>query len=36
LLGYWMLPWGVAIAAALWFWRASWVTYASGLKKSSL
>ena len=36
LLGYWMLPWGVAIAAALWLWRASWVAYASGLKKSSL
>ena len=36
LLGYWMLPWGIAIAAALWLWRASWVTYASGLKKSSL
>jgi membrane protease YdiL (CAAX protease family) len=36
LLGYWMLPWGIAIAAALWLRRASWVTYASGLKKSSL
>lgn len=36
LLGYWMLPWGIVIAAALWLWRASWVTYASGLRKSSL
>jgi membrane protease YdiL (CAAX protease family) len=36
LLGYWVLPWSVAIAAALWLRRASWVTYASGLKKSSL
>ena len=36
LLGYWMLPWGIAIAAALWLWRAYWVTYASGLKKSNL
>ena len=36
LLGYWMLPWGIAIAAALWLWRASWVSYASGLKKSNL
>lgn len=36
LLGYWMLPWSIAIAAALWLQRASWVSYASGLKKSSL
>jgi uncharacterized protein len=35
LLGYWMLPWGVAIAAGLWLRRASWVSYASGLRKSS-
>jgi hypothetical protein len=25
LLGYWMLPWGAAIAAALWITRSSWV-----------
>jgi membrane protease YdiL (CAAX protease family) len=25
LLGYWMVPWGVAIAAALWVTRARWV-----------
>jgi uncharacterized protein len=36
LLGYWMLPWGVAIATALWLGRTSWVAYASGLRKSSL
>lgn len=24
LLGYWLLPWGVCIAAALWFSRARW------------
>jgi uncharacterized protein len=28
LLGYWLLPWGIAIAAALWLTRASWVPYA--------
>jgi hypothetical protein len=28
LLGYWMLPWGVIIAAALWFSRARWVSAA--------
>jgi membrane protease YdiL (CAAX protease family) len=28
LLGYWLLPWGIAIAAALWFARSSWVPYA--------
>jgi membrane protease YdiL (CAAX protease family) len=32
LLGYWMLPWGLAIAAALWLARHSWVAYARGLK----
>ena len=31
LLGYWLLPWGTAIAAALWLKRASWVPYARGL-----
>jgi membrane protease YdiL (CAAX protease family) len=25
LLGYWLLPWGVAIAAALWLTRSAWV-----------
>jgi membrane protease YdiL (CAAX protease family) len=25
LLGYWLLPWGIAIAAALWITRAAWV-----------
>jgi membrane protease YdiL (CAAX protease family) len=25
LLGYWLLPWGVAIAAALWLTRTAWV-----------
>jgi membrane protease YdiL (CAAX protease family) len=35
LLGYWLLPWGVAIAAALWLTRASWVPYARGLSTSS-
>ncbi len=30
LLGYWLLPWGIAIAAALWLTRASWVPYAGG------
>jgi membrane protease YdiL (CAAX protease family) len=30
LLGYWMLPWGIAIAATLWLTRASWVPYARG------
>ena len=36
LLGYWLLPWGVAIAAALWLARSVWVSYAKGLKASSL
>lgn len=30
LLGYWLLPWGMAIAAALWLTRASWVSPARG------
>ena len=25
LLGYWLLPWGLAIAAALWLTRSAWV-----------
>ena len=42
LLGYWLLPWGIAIAAALWLTRSTWVPhakglspYAKGLRKSS-
>jgi len=30
LLGYWLLPWGAAIALALWSTRRAWVPYASG------
>ena len=30
LLGYWLLPWGAAIALALWSTRGAWVPYASG------
>jgi membrane protease YdiL (CAAX protease family) len=36
LLGYWLLPWGAAIAAALWITRSSWVPYARGSSTSSL
>jgi membrane protease YdiL (CAAX protease family) len=36
LLGYWMLPWGVCLAAALWLARAAWVPYARGSSISSL
>ena len=36
LLGYWMLPWGAAIAATLWYGRAAWVDYAKGASRSSL
>jgi len=38
LLGYWMLPWGIAVGAALWLTRHSWAPAASqakGLKTSS-
>jgi uncharacterized protein len=28
LLGYWMLPWGICIAIALWFTRAQWLPQA--------
>jgi membrane protease YdiL (CAAX protease family) len=35
LLGYWMLPWGIAIAALLWCTRARWSGYASGASTSS-
>jgi uncharacterized protein len=41
LLGYWLLPWGIAIAAVLWLTRSSWVphartrAYASGSSTSS-
>jgi hypothetical protein len=30
LLGYWLLPWGIAIAAALWLTRTCWVPHARG------
>ncbi len=36
LLGYWLLPWGAAIAGALWLTRRKWVPYASGASTSSL
>jgi hypothetical protein len=36
ILGYWLLPWGAAIAAALWTLRACWVPYAKGASMSSL
>jgi uncharacterized protein len=36
LLGYWLLPWGAAIAAALWLTRRRWVPYARGESLSSL
>jgi membrane protease YdiL (CAAX protease family) len=36
LLGFWLLPWGAAIAAALWITRASWVPHARGASTSSL
>jgi membrane protease YdiL (CAAX protease family) len=36
LLGYWLLPWGAAIAAALWITRSSWAPYARGSRTSSL
>jgi membrane protease YdiL (CAAX protease family) len=36
LLGYWLLPWGAAITAALWTLRGSWVSYAKGASTSSL
>jgi uncharacterized protein len=36
LLGYWLLPWGIAIAAILWLTRSVWVPYARGSNLSSL
>jgi membrane protease YdiL (CAAX protease family) len=30
LLGYWLLPWGAAIATGLWLTRSSWVPYTRG------
>jgi membrane protease YdiL (CAAX protease family) len=36
LLGYWMLPWGIAIAAILWLTRSFWARYARGSNLSSL
>jgi uncharacterized protein len=35
LLGYWLLPWGLAIGAALWLARPAWVFYAKGANTSS-
>ena len=32
LLGYWLLPWGICIATALWVTRARWVPRASALR----
>jgi hypothetical protein len=32
LLGYWLLPWAVAIGATLWLTRASWVPRAAGAR----
>jgi uncharacterized protein len=34
LLGYWLMPWGAALAAALWLSRGSWVPYARGASTS--
>jgi membrane protease YdiL (CAAX protease family) len=36
LLGYWMLPWGLSLAAALWLARRTWVPYAKGSSRSNL
>jgi hypothetical protein len=36
LLGYWMLPWGACLAAALWLTRGAWVPYAKGSSRSNL
>lgn len=35
LLGFWLLPWGLVIAAALWLGRPAWVFYAKGASTSS-
>jgi uncharacterized protein len=35
LLGYWLVPWGLAMAAALWLMRARWVPAAGSLSSSS-
>jgi membrane protease YdiL (CAAX protease family) len=35
LLGLWLLPWGLAIGAALWLGRPAWVSYAKGPSTSS-
>jgi uncharacterized protein len=32
LLGYWLLPWGICIAIALWFTRAGWVPQARSMQ----
>jgi uncharacterized protein len=34
LLGYWMVPWGLAIGAALWFMRASWIPPATDPRRA--
>jgi hypothetical protein len=34
LLGYWLVPWGVCIAAALWLTRAGWVPTARSGQRS--
>jgi uncharacterized protein len=36
LLGYWMLPWGLSLGAALWLTRRAWVPYAKGSSRSNL
>ena len=36
LLGYWLLPWGAAIALALWSTRGLWVRYASGAPSGAI
>jgi uncharacterized protein len=36
LLGYWLLPWGAAIALALWSTRRAWVPYASGAPSGAI
>jgi uncharacterized protein len=36
LLGYWLLPWGAAIALALWSTRGAWVPYASGAPSGAI
>jgi membrane protease YdiL (CAAX protease family) len=35
LLGYWLLPWGICIGAALWLSRARWVPAASSIRQGA-